>query len=184
MPEEKSGRLRRAVFAGGCFWCMEHAFDQVRGVVSVTPGYTGGHKKDPTYDEVSSGQTGHAEAVLVVYDPGVVDYEKLLDVFWRNIDPTVRDRQFCDVGNQYRTAVFYSGDEQRRLAVESLRRLQESGRLKGPVATGIVPAGEFYPAEEYHRKYYRKNPNLYGAYRAQCGRDRRLRELWGDEAEA
>ncbi len=192
MPEEKSGaaggsetgRLRRAAFAGGCFWCMEHAFDQVRGVVSVTPGYTGGHKKDPTYDEVSSGQTGHAEAVLVVYDPEKVDYERLLDVFWRNIDPTVRDRQFCDVGPQYRTAVFYFSERQRRLAEESLVRLQEAVRLEGPVATVILPAGEFYPAEEYHRKYYLKNPNLYEAYRAQCGRDLRLGELWGDAAGA
>ncbi len=182
--QNENGVLRKAAFAGGCFWCMEHAFDQVQGVLSVTPGYTGGHMENPTYEDVASGQTGHAEAVLVVYDPRQVDYEKLLDVFWSNIDPTTTDRQFCDVGNQYRTAVFYFDDHQRRLAMESRDRLQKTGNLRGPVATGIVPAGRFYPAEDYHQQYYRKNPALYEAYRAQCGRDERLRELWGDKAGA
>ena len=180
---QETGELRKAAFAGGCFWCMEHPFDKVPGVVSVTPGYTGGHKENPTYEEVSSGDTGHAEAVLVIYDPGQVDYEKLLAIFWHNIDPTTRDRQFCDVGHQYRTAVFYFDDEQRRLALASMEQMKKTGRLKGMIATEIVSAGEFYPAEDYHQQYYMKNPSLYETYRAQCGRDERLKELWGNEAE-
>lgn len=172
-------KLEKATFAGGCFWCMEHPYDELEGVVSVTSGYTGGHKKNPTYEEVSAGGTGHAESVQVLYDPAKIGYEKLLDVLWRNVDPTTPDRQFCDVGTQYRTAIFYHGEEQKRLAEESKRALEASKPFKGNIVTEIVPASEFYPAEEYHQKYYRKNPVRYKFYRYNCGRDRRLRELWG-----
>jgi peptide-methionine (S)-S-oxide reductase len=174
--------LEKATFAGGCFWCMEHPFDQLPGVVSVTSGYTGGHKKNPTYEEVSAGGTGHAEAVQIVFDPEKVSYEKLLDVFWHNIDPTVRDRQFCDVGNQYRSAIFYHDEEQHRLALQSREMLEKNKPFKGPIVTEIVQAGEFYPAEGYHQHYYKKNPIRYKFYRFSCGRDKRLEELWGDKA--
>jgi len=173
-------KLAKATFAGGCFWCMEAPFDKIPGVVSVTSGYTGGHKKNPTYQEVSSGSTGHAEAVQVVYDPAAVSYKKLLDVFWHNIDPTVKDRQFCDVGTQYRTAIFYQDEEQRRLAEESRAGLERSKPFKEKIVTEIVPAQEFYPAEEYHQKYYQKNPLRYQYYRAGCGRDARLKQVWGN----
>ena len=171
-----------ATFAGGCFWCMEHPFDELPGVISVTSGYTGGQKKNPTYQEVSAGGTGHAESVQVVYDPARISYVKLLDVFWHNIDPTVRDRQFCDVGSQYRSAVFYHSAEQRRLAVKSKEALEKNKPFKGAIVTEITAASKFYPAEEYHQHYYRKNPLRYKYYRAGCGRDRRLKELWGDSA--
>ena len=172
--------LQKATFAGGCFWCMEPAFDKLEGVVSVTPGYTGGHKKNPTYEEVSSGITGHAESVRIVYDPSKIGYNRLLDVFWHNIDPVAKDRQFCDVGNQYRSAIFYNDEEQKNLAEASLKALEESGRFDGPIYTEIKPASEFYPAEEYHQKYYKKNPVRYKFYRWNCGRDARLKELWGE----
>ncbi len=172
-------QMEKATFAGGCFWCMEHPFDQLEGVISVTPGYTGGQKKNPTYEEVSAGGTGHAESVQIVYDPEKISYAKLLEVFWHNIDPTTPDRQFCDVGNQYRSAIFYHDDAQKRLAEESKKALEDSGRLKGKIFTEIVPASEFYPAEEYHQHYYLKNPIRYKFYRFNCGRDQRLRELWG-----
>ena len=171
--------LAKATFAGGCFWCMEHPFDELAGVVSVTSGYTGGQKPNPTYKEVSAGGTGHAEAVQVVYDPAVVSYRKLLDVFWRNIDPTVTDRQFCDVGAQYRSAVFYHDEEQRRLVDESLRELETKKPFKEKIVTQVAPASEFWPAEEYHQHYYKKNPLRYQFYRAGCGRDARLKQLWG-----
>ncbi|HAM32906.1 MAG TPA: peptide-methionine (S)-S-oxide reductase [Deltaproteobacteria bacterium] len=171
--------LAKATFAGGCFWCMEHPFDELAGVVSVTSGYTGGQKKNPTYREVSDGGTGHAEAVQVVYDPAVVSYKRLLDVFWRNIDPTVTDRQFCDVGTQYRSAVFYHDEEQRRLVDESLRELERNKPFKEKIVTQVAPASEFWPAEEYHQHYYKKNPLRYQFYRAGCGRDARLKQLWG-----
>jgi peptide-methionine (S)-S-oxide reductase len=174
--------LEKATFAGGCFWCMEPAFDHVPGVVSVTVGYTGGTKKNPAYEEVSSGTTGHAESIEVVYDPAKVSYEKLLDVFWHNIDPTVKDRQFCDVGRQYRSAIFYHNEEQKRLAEGSKEALEASKRFKGPIYTEIVPASTFYPAEDYHQEYYKKNPVRYKFYRWNCGRDERLKELWGKEA--
>ncbi len=169
----------KAIFAGGCFWCMEPPFDAIDGVLSTTAGYTGGTKADPTYEEVSAGGTGHAEAVEVVYDPTKVTYEKLLDVFWHNVDPTVKDRQFCDVGEQYRAEIFYLGDEQKRLAEASKDKLDRSLKLKAAVVTEIVPAGRFWPAEDYHQDYYRKNPLRYRFYRAGCGRDHRLEELWG-----
>ena len=172
-------QLARAAFAGGCFWCMVHPFDQLPGVVSVTSGYTGGHKKNPTYEEVSSGDTGHAESVEVVYDPAKISYEKLLDVYWHNIDPLAKDRQFCDVGMQYRSAIFYHDAEQRRLAEASKQRLESSKRFHEPIVTQIVAAGPFHPAEEYHQKYHLKNPARYKFYRWNCGRDQRLEEIWG-----
>ena len=182
--ETEKGKLATATFAGGCFWCMEPAFDKLNGVVSVLPGYTGGSKKDPTYEEVSSGSTGHAESVQIVYNPSKISYSDLLTVFWHNIDPTVQDRQFCDVGNQYRSAIFYHDEEQKRLAEASKKALEESKRFKGPIYTEIVPASTFYPAEEYHRQYYKKNPVRYKFYRWNCGRDARLKELWGESAGA
>src|SRR5262249_2998506 len=168
---------KTATFAGGCFWCVEADFDKVEGVVSTTSGYTGGGKANPSYEEVSRGGTGHAEAVEIVYDPSKVSYQKLLDVFWHNIDPLVKDRQFCDHGNQYRTAIFYHGDEQRKLAEASKAAVQ--GRFKEPIATEIVAAGPFYKAEDYHQDFYVKNPIRYKFYRYNCGRDTRLEELWG-----
>src|SRR6516162_5078518 len=167
----------KATFAGGCFWCVEADFDKVPGVVSTTSGYTGGRSANPTYEEVSRGGTGHAEAVEIVYDPAKVSYERLLDVFWHNIDPLVKDRQFCDHGDQYRSAIFYHGAEQRALAEASKAAVQK--RFKQPIQTAIVPAGAFYKAEEYHQDYYLKNPIRYKFYRFNCGRDARLEELWG-----
>ncbi|MEW6272798.1 MAG: peptide-methionine (S)-S-oxide reductase MsrA [Thermodesulfobacteriota bacterium] len=175
-----TGELAKATFAGGCFWCMEPPFDELDGVVSTTSGYTGGETPNPTYEQVSAGGTGHAEAVEIVYDPSKVGYEKLLEVFWRNVDPTTPNRQFCDVGSQYRTAIFTHGAEQKRLAEESKRKLEASGKLGKPIVTEIVEATEFYPAEDYHQDYYEKNPIRYKFYRYNCGRDQRLEELWGD----
>jgi len=174
--------LEKATFAGGCFWCMVPPFEKLDGVVSVTSGYTGGQKKDPTYEEVSSGTTGHAESVQIVYDPAKIGYDKLLDVFWHNIDPTVKDRQFCDVGEQYRTAIFYHSEEQKKLAEDSKKAVEKE--LGGAVYTQIVPASEFYRAEEYHQDYYKKNPVRYKFYRWNCGRDQRLQEIWGGRAGA
>lgn len=175
-----AAQLQKATFAGGCFWCMEHPFDELPGVVSVTSGYIGGHKKNPTYEEVSAGGTGHAEAVQVVYLPSKIGYDKLLTRFWHNIDPTVKNRQFCDVGDQYRSAIFYHNEDQRRLALQSKKAI--GSRFKEPVVTEVVAAAEFYPAEEYHQQYYKKNPLRYSYYRLSCGRDKRLKELWGDDA--
>ena len=174
--------LEKATFAGGCFWCMVPPFEGLDGVVSVTAGYTGGQKKDPTYEEVSSGTTGHAESVQIVYDPAKISYAKLLDVFWHNIDPTVKDRQFCDVGEQYRTAIFYHNEEQKKLAEDSKKAVEKE--LGGAVYTQIVPASEFYKAEDYHQDYYKKNPVRYKFYRWNCGRDQRLQEIWGSKAGA
>ncbi len=173
-----------ATFAGGCFWCMEPPFEALPGVVSATSGYTGGRTEEPSYEEVSAGGTGHAEAVRIVYDPSQVSYDQLLDVFWHNIDPSAKDRQFCDVGSQYRSAIFVHDAEQKRLAEASREALRASGRLKGPIATQIAPAGPFYPAEEYHQDYARRNPLRYRFYRNGCGRDARLREVWGADAPA
>ena len=171
--------LEKAIFAGGCFWCMEAPFDRLPGVVSVASGYTGGHKVYPTYKEVSAGGTGHAEAVQVVYDPSRITYSALLNVYWRNIDPTVADRQFCDVGHQYRAAIFYRGEEQHKSALQSKAALEKSKPFREEVVTEIAPAAEFYPAEEYHQHYYKKNPLRYRYYRSGCGRDKRLKEIWG-----
>jgi peptide-methionine (S)-S-oxide reductase len=170
-------KTAKATFAGGCFWCTEADFDKVDGVISTTSGYTGGHTANPTYEEVVRGGTGHAEAVEVVFDPAKVGYQQLIEVFWRNIDPLVKDRQFCDRGNQYRSAVFYHDDEQRRLAEATKSAVEK--RFKQPVYTEIVAAGTFTKAEDYHQDYYLKNPIRYRFYRLNCGRDARLEELWG-----
>jgi peptide-methionine (S)-S-oxide reductase len=182
-PAENAAAERAtATFAGGCFWCMEAPFDGVPGVLSVTSGFTGGQKKNPTYEEVSSGTTGHAESVQVIYVPARVSYEKLLDVFWHNIDPLSANGQFCDRGTQYRSAIFYHDDGQRNAAEQSKRRLEEQPQFAGKIVTQIVPASTFYPAEEYHQHFYKKNPVRYHEYRTGCGRDRRLKELWGESA--
>ncbi len=170
----------KATFAGGCFWCMEPPFDKLDGVLSTTSGYTGGRTPNPSYAEVSAGDTGHAEAVQVAFDPSKISYEDLLEVFWRNIDPTTPDRQFCDAGDQYRTGIFYHGEAQGRLAKLSKKKLEAAGVLDRPIVTEITSGGVFWPAEEYHQDYYRKNPVRYKYYRYGCGRDRRLEELWGD----
>lgn len=175
-------RFEKATFAGGCFWCMEPPYDKLKGVISTTPGYTGGRTANPTYEQVSSGATGHAEAVEVLYDSSQIRYEQLLDVFWRNIDPTTRDRQFVDSGSQYRTAIFYHSEAQKRLAGESKKKLEASGRYRKPIVTEIVPAGTFYPAEEYHQDYYLKSPTQYKFYRFNSGRDQYLMRIWGDES--
>ncbi len=175
-PQTMSAKV---TFAGGCFWCMEPPFEQLDGVLSTTVGYTGGHTKNPTYQEVSAGGTGHAESVQIVYDSQKISYEKLLDVLWHNVCPITPNAQFCDHGDQYRSAIFYHDDTQRRLAEDAKRRLDESQRFARPIVTAIVPASEFYPAEEYHQKYHDKNPVHYRYYRWNCGRDQRLKELWG-----
>ena len=169
-----------ATFAGGCFWCMEPPYDKLDGVLATTSGYVGGDKVDPTYQEVSAGGTGHAEAVQVTYDPSRVSYETLLDVFWRNVDPLDAGGQFCDRGDQYRTAIFVHDEEQRQLAEKSKQALEDSGRFEQPIVTEIVAAGPFYPAEDYHQDYYEKNPLRYKFYRWNCGRDQRLAEVWGE----
>lgn len=176
---DSGDKLAKATFAGGCFWCMEPAFDKVPGVVSTVVGYTGGDKQKPTYEEVSAGGTGHAESIEITYDPLKISYRKLLDIFWHNIDPTTRDREFCDAGHQYRSAIFFHDAEQEREAKESKAALDESKPFKDPIVTEIVPATKFWPAEDYHQKYYLKNPVRYRFYRYNCGRDKRLRELWG-----
>ena len=172
----------KATFAGGCFWCMEPPYDAIPGVISTTSGYIGGRTANPTYEQVSAGTTGHTEAVEVVFDPAKVTYEKLLEVFWVNIDPTVRDRQFCDTGTQYRTGIFYHSEAQRKAASASKEALEKSKPFKAPIVTPVEMAGTFYPAEDYHQDYYKKNPVRYKFYRNGCGRDARLRELWGDKA--
>ncbi|WP_305668758.1 peptide-methionine (S)-S-oxide reductase MsrA [Parvibaculum sp.] len=180
--QETAEKEAVAIFAGGCFWCMEPPFDKTEGVISTTSGYTGGTAANPSYKEVSAGGTGHAEAVKVVYDPSKVSYEQLLHVFWRNIDPIRKDAQFCDLGSQYRSAIFYLDEEQRKLAEKSKADLDASGRIPKPIVTEIVEAGPFYPAETYHQDYYLKNPVRYAYYRWGCGRDARLEQVWGDEA--
>jgi peptide-methionine (S)-S-oxide reductase len=181
-PRAARADQETAIFAGGCFWCMVPPFEALPGVVSVTSGYTGGTKPNPSYEEVSAGGTGHAESVEIVYDPAKISYEKLLDVYWHNIDPTVSDRQFCDVGNQYRSAIFVKDEAQRKAALASRDAVQK--KLGVPVTTQIVDAGPFYAAEDYHQDYYKKNPVRYRYYRWGCGRDARLAEIWGAEAPA
>ena len=171
-----------ATFAGGCFWCMEPPFDKLDGVISTTSGYTGGHKKSPTYREVSRGGTGHAEAVQVIYDPERISYTELLDTYWHNIDPTSANGQFCDRGDQYRSEIFYHNEAQMQLAVSSRQALAKSKPFREPVVTGISQATEFYPAEDYHQDYYQMNPVRYTFYRYGCGRDKRLEELWGTDS--
>jgi peptide-methionine (S)-S-oxide reductase len=179
LPQSAPDGLQKATFAGGCFWCMEPPYDKLAGVISTTSGYMGGSKVNPTYEEVSSGRTGHAEVVQVLYDPKKVSYETLLETYWKNVDPTVRDRQFCDIGTQYRTTIFVHTEEQRRLAERSKAELQKSKPFRQEIVTPVVPAGDFYPAEAYHQDFYKKNPVRYKFYRDGCGRDARLKELWG-----
>ena len=178
-PDVPEG-LAVATFAGGCFWCMEPPFDQMEGVVSTTSGYAGGWVAEPTYDQVSAGGTGHAEVVQIIYDPAKVSYQELLEVFWRNIDPLTANAQFCDHGPQYRSAIFYHGDQQEEAARESKRSLEESGRFDRPIVTEITEFSNFYPAEDYHQDYYQKNPKRYKFYRYGCGRDKRLEQVWGN----
>ena len=172
------GNLEKATFAGGCFWCMEPPFDGLDGVISIMVGYTGGAQRNPTYEEVSSGKTGHAEAIKIVYDSSRITYAELLDVFWSNIDPTQVNGQFVDIGNQYRTAIFYHSEKQKRLALASKDKLEASGRYDKQIVTEIVPASEFYRAEEYHQSYYKKNPLRYKFYRYRSGRDQFLERVW------
>jgi peptide-methionine (S)-S-oxide reductase len=182
-PPARSGvapqRLDTATFAGGCFWCMEPPFDELPGVVSTTSGYIGGRVANPTYEQVSAGATGHAEAVQVVFEPARIGYERLLAVFWKNVDPLTPNAQFCDEGNQYRSAVFYHDEGQRRAADSSKRALQP--RFREPIVTEVVAAGPFYRAEEYHQDYYKKNPIRFRFYKTSCGREARLDEVWGKE---
>jgi len=176
------GDLEYATFAGGCFWCMEPPYDKLDGVVSTVSGYMGGTEENPTYQEVSAGRTGHAESIKITYDPSRVSYRRLLEVFWMQINPTTPDRQFVDVGSQYRSAIFYQNEEQRRLAEETKKEMEESGRFGGPIVTGIVPAGTFWPAEDYHQDYYMKNPIRYKFYRFGSGRDQYLKKIWGKDS--
>ena len=167
-----------ATFAGGCFWCMEPPFDAKPGVLETIVGYTGGSTENPTYEQVAAGGSGHAESIQIIYDPAIVSYDQLLEIFWKNIDPLDPDGQFCDKGSQYRSAIFYHNEEQKKLAEVSKKRIAENGSLPGQIVTEIVPALTFYPAEEYHQEYYRKNPLRYKFYRRGCRRDKRLAELW------
>ncbi len=180
--ETSDAGLERATFAGGCFWCMQPAFDHVPGVVKTVVGYTGGDKPHPTYEEVSAGGTGHAESIEVTFDPKKVTYQELLKVFWHNIDPTTPDREFCDAGHQYRSAIFYHDAAQEQAAKASEAEIEKVKTFKDPIVTEIVPASTFWPAEDYHQDYYLKNPEHYKFYRYNCGRDQRLRELWGAES--
>lgn len=164
-----------AIFAGGCFWCEQAAFDDLKGVISTTAGYTGGHTQNPTYEQVSHENTGHYEAVKVVFDPSIITYKQLLEIFWKNIDPLDDGGQFCDRGDSYRSAIFYS-DEQKSLALKSKDDVEK--KLKATVVTEIIPAVKFYPAEDYHQEYHKKNPIRYRFYRSRCGRDKRLNEIW------
>lgn len=169
----------KAYFAGGCFWCMEEVFEKVDGVIAVVSGYMDGTVIDPTYEQVSAGRTGHAESVEVIYDPAKASYQQLLDAFWRNVDPLTSNAQFCDHGSQYRSAVFYGTDEEKRLAEESKRALEQSARFSQPIVTQISKASTFYPAEDYHQDFYKKNPIRYKYYKFNCGRAQRLETLWG-----
>lgn len=176
-----AGSLQQAYFAGGCFWCMQYAFDKVKGVKKTVVGYTGGQKADPSYEEVSSGSTGHAESIEVDYDPAVVTYAQLLGDFWKNIDPTTVNGQFADRGTQYRTAIFYRNDEEKKAAEESKVNFAKIANLDKPIATQIVPLGKFYPAEDYHQEYYKKEPFHFNAYEIGSGRAGYLKRKWGTE---
>jgi peptide-methionine (S)-S-oxide reductase len=176
----RAGERGEAVFAAGCFWCVEAGFEKVAGVTQVISGYAGGKKDKPTYEEVGSGATGHAEAVRVLYDPSKVTYAHLLEVFWHNVDPLSANGQFCDRGPQYRSAIFYLDEAQKKAAEASKKAIEQ--KLKAKVVTEIAPPGPFFPAEDYHQDFYKKNPARYQSYRLGCGRDRRLQELWGPEA--
>ncbi len=176
------GRIAKATFAGGCFWCMEPPYDRLDGVIETVSGFSGGHVSNPSYEQVVRGGTGHLEVVQVHFDPDVVDYHRLLEVFWRNIDPYQADGQFCDRGEMYRSAIFFHDEEQERLARESLAALAGNGPESGPIDTRILSFEAFYAAEDYHQGYYLKNPVRYRYYRWRCGRDQRLEQLWGDQA--
>jgi len=176
-PVAQERTTATATFAGGCFWCMVPPFEKLAGVISVTSGYAGGHTVNPTYEEVSAGGTGHVEAVQIMYDPAKIGYEKLLEVFWHNVDPLDASGQFCDRGSTYRSEIFYHGEDQKRLAEQSKAAVEK--QLKQPVVTEIRPAGPFYAAEAYHQDYYKKNPLRYEFYRYNCGRDQRLEQIWG-----
>lgn len=176
------GEHAKATFAGGCFWCMEKPFDVLDGVISTTSGYTSGHKKNPTYKEVSRGITGHTEAVQIVYDAKKISYQQLLDVYWKNIDPTVKDEQFCDTGTQYRSGIYYHDVAQKQLAEQSKQKLAKGKFKTSTIYTEITAATEFYNAEDYHQNYYKKNPVRYSYYRYGCGRDERLEEIWGKKS--
>ena len=176
--------LKKATFAGGCFWCMEKPFKQRPGVLEVASGYTGGHKDDPSYKDVSSGTTGHVEAIEITYDPAKVSYEELLDIFWRQVNPTDAGGQFNDRGQQYKTAIFYHDDNQKKLAEESRRKLMASGRYDKPIVTEIIKASAFFKAEDYHQDYYKKNPIPYNTYRFLSGRDSYLKKVWGKDHHA
>ena len=179
-PSTTDWKTETAIFAGGCFWCMEPPFDKLDGVISTTSGYTAGHQKNPTYKQVSAGVTGHTEAIEIVFDPDKVSYEKLLEVFWLNIDPLNAKGQFCDYGTQYRTGIYYLDEQQQKHAEASLAGIKS--KLNKPIATEIKAATQFYPAEDYHQNYYQVNPVRYNYYRWSCGRDQRLQELWGEQA--
>ena len=168
-----------AVFSGGCFWCIQPPFDDAKGVLATYVGYTGGAAQNPTYEEVSGGDTGHRESIEVFYDPGRISYKQLLDIFWRNINPTQADGQFYDIGSQYTTAIYYGNDEEKREATESRDALQKSGKFTGPIATKILPLGKFWPAEEHHQKYSHKDPEHYEAYHSGSGRDSYFQQTWG-----
>ena len=179
-PADSTTATATAVFAGGCFWCLEADFDKLSGVIATESGYTGGKTPNPTYHQVGAGGTGHTEAVRVSYDPAKLNYQKLVDYFWRHIDPTVKDRQFCDIGSQYRSAIYWQNEAERKIVEASRDALLKSGKLP-QVLTEIAAASAFYPAEEYHQDYYKKNPIRYAYYRRGCGRDARVREIWGDK---
>jgi peptide-methionine (S)-S-oxide reductase len=175
-----NGIPSKAYFAGGCFWCMEEAFEKVEGVLSATSGYMGGTVANPSYEAVSAGRTGHAESVEVVYDPAKVSYQRLLDAFWHNVDPVTPNAQFCDHGSQYRSAIFFQTEEEKRASDASKQAIEQSKRFNEPIVTQIVMASQFYPAEEYHQDYYKKNPFRYKVYKYNCGRAKRLEALWGN----
>jgi peptide-methionine (S)-S-oxide reductase len=179
-PAPSAAATATAIFAGGCFWCMEADFEKLPGVISAQSGYTGGNTRNPSYEQVSAGGTGHTEAVRVTYDPAKLSYRQLVDYFWHHIDPTVKDRQFCDVGAQYRTAIYWQNETERRIAEASRDALLKSGKFHR-IFTEITAASPFYPAEEYHQGYYKKNPIRYAYYRRACGRDARVHEVWGDK---
>jgi len=180
VKNEEETKMEKATFAGGCFWCMESPFEELDGVTEVIAGYTGGHKENPTYEEVSTGKTGHLEAVQITFNPSIITYSELLDVFWRQINPTDIRGQFADIGSQYKTAVFYHNNEQKRLAEESKEKLQVSGRFQGDIVTEIIPASKFYVAEDYHQDYYKKSSIRYKLYRAGSGREAYLKSTWND----
>ena len=182
MPQKDLSQYPTAYFAGGCFWCTESDFESVPGVVEVISGYAGGHVDNPTYEEVSSGTTGHAESVEVYYDPKKVSYEDLLDVFWHAVDSTDAGGQFCDRGTQYRSEIFYANDEQKKAAEASKKKIEETKPFKAPIVTQIEPLKHFWPAEDYHQNFYKTHTVRYKTYRLGCGRDARMRELWGDQA--